>query len=92
MGWKYIMIEATFGKARILFPVIFPDRMCHDEVAAVLKLVGPVDGHRPTIYSAGAIDELMVNKASGESITLGIRAKTGDTGIINTYPDNHGVY
>jgi hypothetical protein len=65
--------------------------MCHDEVAAVMKLVGPVDGHKAKIYSAGAIDELMINSASGESITLGIRAKTGDTGIINTYPYNHGI-
>lgn len=41
MGWKYIMFENTMGDSKILFPVIFPDKMVHSEVAAVLRHCQP---------------------------------------------------
>jgi hypothetical protein len=92
MGWKYIMIEATHGDMRVLFPVIFPDKMIHIEVATVMKLCGPLAKFSAVkVVSAGAIEHLEIDGLHGESTTLGIRSKPEDKRIIENYSYLHGV-
>lgn len=95
MGWKYIMMEITLGKGKsatkMLFPVIFPDKMVHIEVATVVKLCGPLDGNSPRPVSAGSIEHIRVDGLGGESTTLGLKTHKGDELIINSYSYTHGV-
>lgn len=91
MGWKYVMMEATYGKSAVLFPVIFPDKMVHLEMATVLKLMSPLDGHKPRVVSAGEVTGLIVNATVGRSVTLQVDSREEDAGIIESYPYIHGV-
>lgn len=92
MGWKYIMFENTIGDSKFLFPVIFPDKMVHSEVSAVLRHCQPGWHHggvKP--ISAGMIDQLYVEGVGGESETLKMASKIEDENIINTYNYFHGI-
>lgn len=38
MGWKYVMFENRMpGGTKFLFPVIFPDKMVHSQIAMALR-------------------------------------------------------
>lgn len=92
MAWKYIMFENTMGDLKILFPVIFPDKMVHSEVAAVLRHCQPgwhKGGVRPV--SAGMIDHVTVDGLHGSSETLKLEAGEGDALIIDSYAYGHGI-
>jgi hypothetical protein len=91
MGWKYVMIEATFGTTKRLFPIIFPDSLVHLEVATVMKLCGPLDGHEPRVVSAGNVDMLDLSNCSGKSTTLGLSSRSIDAHIIVNYDYEHGI-
>ena len=94
MGWKYVMIEGTFGKkdgTKIVFPVIFPDKMIHAEIAAVIKLCAPLDGRKQRVVSAGEICVLRVDAAIGRSKTLKLNSRLQDKDIINLYDYKHGI-
>lgn len=91
MGWKYIMLEATFGETKTQFPIIFPDKMIHIEVATVLKMCGPLDGHSPRVVSAGKIEHVRVLGLGDKSETLNIESRDVDELTINTYSYLHGL-
>lgn len=92
MGWKYIMLELTApGGTKMDFPVIFPDKMVHLEVATVMKLVGPLDGNEVKVVSAGVIEQLYAKYVSGESTTLRIKSRKTDERTINLYNYEHGI-
>ncbi len=92
MSWKYVMFENQIGDTKILFPVIFPDKMVHDDVAKALCSVMPgwkFGNVRPV--TAGTIEHLEVDGLGGESTTLGLKSKKEDTHIIENYSYLHGM-
>jgi hypothetical protein len=93
MAWKYVMFENRMqGGTKILFPVIFPDKMVHKHVAQLLKRAMPgyyADGVVPV--SAGTIEHLEIDGLGGESTTLDLKSKPGDRGVIENYSYAHGV-
>lgn len=94
MGWKYIIIEITLpdSDTKVKFPVIFPDKMIHIEVATVMKLVGPLEGNKPEIVSAGIIEHVMTDGLGGESITLHLKSHgVLDEQLIEGYSYFHGI-
>jgi hypothetical protein len=88
MGWKYIMLEIKEGYR---FPIIFPDKLVHKDVANALKLHCPSnDWAVPT--SAGTIYSLDVKGVGGSSETLKIESLGKyDEDMINTYNYTHGI-
>lgn len=92
MGWKYIMFENTIGDLKLLFPVIFPDKMVHSEVAAVLRRCQP-GWHKGGVraVSAGMIEHITVDGLHGSSETLKLDAKEEDANIIDSYSYGHGI-
>lgn len=92
MGWKYIMFENTIGDLKILFPVIFPDKMVHSEVAAVLRHCQSGWGKGGVrAVSAGMIEHIQVDGLGGESETLNLKSKAEDAGVIEGYSYLHGL-
>lgn len=91
MGWKYIMIEVTHGKTSLEFPIIFPDKMVHLDVATVMRLCSPLDGNFSHVISAGMIEQLYVEGVGGESTTLRIKSRKIDERTINMYNYEHGI-
>lgn len=92
MGWKYIMFENTIGDSKILFPVIFPDKMVHKDVAAVLRHCQPGWHHGGVkVVSAGIIGVLDIAGVNGESETLNIKSSKEDESVINNYNYCHGI-
>jgi len=92
MGWKYIMFENRIGDTKILFPVIFPDKMVHSEVAAVLRHCQP-GWHKGGVkaVSAGMIEHVTVDGLHGSSETLNLDSKEEDASIIDAYSYGHGI-
>lgn len=94
MGWKYIIFENTMeaGGTKFLFPVIFPDKMVHSEVAAALRRCQP-GWHKGGVVavSAGMIEHVTVDGLHGSSETLKLDAKEGDAGVIDSYSYGHGI-
>lgn len=99
MGWKYIMMEVTLGERmnkadelKILMPVIFPDKMVHSIMAEAMRTVLATHGMaRCEPVSAGSIEHIKAIDLDGESETLGIASKPGDTEAINMYSYLHGI-
>ncbi len=93
MGWKYIMFENKVGDTTIMFPVIFPDKMVHKEVATVLRHCQPGWHHGGVAaVSAGVISKLEVKGVGGESETLNLESfGQEDEDIINNYNYAHGI-
>lgn len=92
MGWKYVMMELTApGGTKMGFPIIFPDKMVHIEVATVMALCGPLDGNFPRVVSAGMIETLAVRGVGGKSETLKINSRREDERTINRYNYEHGI-
>lgn len=89
MGWKYIMLD----KGLFQFPIIFPDKLVHQEVFTMTRhLVPPQDtGEFATCVSAGMINGLFAKGVNGESETLRIKSRKIDERIINMYNYEHGI-
>lgn len=92
MGWKYIMFENTIGTTKFIFPVIFPDKMVHNEVAAVLRHCQP-GWHKGGVVavSAGMIDHVTVDGIHGSSETLKLDSNKEDARTIDSYSYCHGI-
>lgn len=89
---KYIMLEVKVGGISKLVPIIFPDFMCHVDLAVATKSILESE-HKlsPIIFvSAGDID-IDVNSCSGKSTTLNIKSRRSDKNIINSYDYLHGI-
>lgn len=92
MSWKYIMFENHIGNMKILFPVIFPDKLVHSQVYAHLKSTMPGFHSRGIVaVSAGKIEHLTVNGLGGDSETLRLSSKPGDKDVIEAYSYEHGI-
>jgi hypothetical protein len=83
---KYIMFIAKIQGNNRRIPIIFPDSLCHIDVAKALKdIVGT-----SKVCSAGEINIIVIS-THGESTTIGIKAKEEDAEIINNYNYFHGI-
>lgn len=91
MGWKYVVIELQRSGMKIDFPIIFPDKMIHIEVATVIKLCAPFDGNDLRVVSAGKIEHIMPVGVGGDSETLKMRSRTFDDKMIEMYSYAHGL-
>lgn len=82
---KYIMLKVDLPEIAKLVPIIFPDFMVHEDVAAVIGVVLE-DRHKltATVHSAGDIT-FEYPMCSGRSETLGLDASNSDSAIISTY-------
>lgn len=88
MGWKYVMIENHLAA----YPIIFPDKLVHIEVATVMRLVVPaIRGKFAMPVSAGMIEDLAVGGVGGDSETLKMASRHEDADIINRYKYFHGI-
>lgn len=87
--FKYIMFKIGDFKT----PVIFPDKLVHDDMAkALLPMLRRNFKTLPvSIVSAGMIGDLVVGGTYGESTTMLIRSDKDDTDVINTFPYCHGL-
>lgn len=86
------MFENRMGDLKVLFPVIFPDKMVHGEVAAVLRSCQP-GWHKGGVVavSAGMIEHVTVDGLHGESETLKLESNVEDAAIIDSYSYGHGI-
>lgn len=92
MAWKYIMCENKIGDSKILFPIIFPDKMVHSQVFTHLRPLMPGWHHKGVVpVSAGKIEHVGVRGLGGESETLGLQANPADVNTILTYSYLHGL-
>jgi len=92
MGWKYIMIQSKHGDVTYNWPIIFPDKMIHSEVAGCARMMVPVKGSVTGIVSAGKIEHLEVNGLGGDSETLSLDSRPEqDSAIIEMYSYLHGI-
>lgn len=81
------MFEVTSGNMKRKVPIIFPSTLVHSEVA---KALCKLEGLSSRIVGAGELS-IKTTGCHGESTTLGIKSKKGDTEIINTYDYAHGL-
>lgn len=93
MGWKYIMFENRMSEGtKFLFPVIFPDKMVHSEVAAALRHCQPGWHHGGVAaISAGMIEHITIDGLHGSSETLNLESNPEDTATIESYSYAHGI-
>lgn len=99
MGWKYVMIEVTLGEhlnpadgTKMLFPVIFPDKLTHDMMVGGMMAVLSAHGLKhATAVSAGSIEHIAVDGLGGNSVTLDISSNPEDIRTIQQYSYRHGV-
>lgn len=96
MGWKYVMFELAMNSrddsVKFKFPVIFPDKMVHRQVAECLMPLMRMHGQGGArVVSAGSIEHLEADGLGGESETLGIESDPDDEATINGYSYFHGV-
>lgn len=93
MGWKYVMVENKIGDTKFLFPVIFPDKLVHLQVAnAVHRIMPGYHSNGCRVVSAGKIEHIEVLGLGGASETLGIGSKPReDTATIESCSYTHGV-
>ena len=98
MGWKYIMVKNQIGETAVLFPIIFPDKLVHSQVYAMVKTVmpgwlkGSLDGKSGVkAVSAGTIDHIELRGLGGSSETLGLESRPEDSAVIEAYSYLHGV-
>lgn len=89
---KYVMLSIELADVRRDMPVMFPDFICHDEMAlwygeALKSTFG--EDLKVEAVSAGFCD-LRVN-TSGSSETLGLHSRPKDDSIINTFDYFGGI-
>jgi hypothetical protein len=92
MGFKYIVLEIdrkSAGRQRL--PLIFPDVLVHDEVAAVIRVLPLFDANQTRVVSAGLIT-LEAIYCGGGSETLRIEESDPDDRLlVNSFPYFHGI-
>lgn len=91
MAWKYVMLKS----GNFVFPVIFPDKLVHSDVAQVMKCA--VHQCLPNedvaqVISAGSIDHVELVNLGGESMSLNVRSRGEvDKHAIELYSYVHGI-
>jgi hypothetical protein len=86
------MVENTIGDTKMLFPVIFPDKMVHADVYKKLKSAMPGWHHGGVrAVSAGTIEHIEAEGLGGGSETLGLVASGDDAKTIEIYSYFHGI-
>lgn len=92
MAWKYVMLQSTIGETKVLHPIIFPDLLVHRDVAMAIRKECPGWHHGGVrAISAGMIARVTVPEPTGESETLGLKARASDQDVIITLPYSHGI-
>lgn len=91
MGWKYIMIQTMHDGLVVNWPVIFPDKMVHSDVAKCARMMVPVKGSVQGIVSAGKIEHVEADGLGGSSETLSLASREEDEAIIKLYSYLHGI-
>lgn len=92
MAWKYIMVTNKIGDLKVVFPLIFPDKLVHADLYRQVRTIMPGwqhEGVRAT--SAGKIERVAVAGIGGDSETLGVRYVVGDGDLIRDYHYQHGI-
>lgn len=88
---KYIMYRVKMGGYVRDIPVIFPDSICHDDMAVMAgEAVRMHSLSKVDVKSAGFLN-LRVDATFDKSETLGLAADERDAAIINLYDYHHGV-
>jgi hypothetical protein len=89
---KYVMFRVKHGAVSRDVPVMFPDILVHQEVARAMMpcMRRHFDNANISLVSAGDFDQ-MDCKCSGESTSLGLKARPEDGNIILTYAYLHGI-
>lgn len=93
MGWKYVMLESQIGDLKVLFPIIFPDKLVHSQVVQQLRKIVPgyKDGGVKAV-SAGSIEYIDTHGLGGESKTLDLKSRPNeDVSVIENYSYLHGL-
>lgn len=86
---KYIMLEIDLGDVTKNMPFIFPNELCHKDVAkSVIHLAAMKASWSVKVVSAGYINGM--GMCHGKSTTLNIGSRDEDTHIIKTYDYTHG--
>lgn len=85
-GFNYIVIDN--GRQRL--PIIYPDVLVHDEVAAVILVLPNFEKAKSRVVSAGNV-RILCEYAGGDSETLNIESDPGDADLINSFPYFHGL-
>jgi hypothetical protein len=76
---KYVMLKKVVDGREHRFPIIFPNTLSHDEVAAIAKCLPDVED--ADVVSAG---ECLVQAAcSGRSVTLNISSRDDDSFLVS---------
>ncbi len=90
MGWKYVILKSKSPDGmEYAFPIIFPDKLTHSEVARALRRHCP-GSDLAELKSAGFVS-LKVNSTFGHSESLSVDSQTDDKDIINNYDYQHGI-
>lgn len=79
MKYVIFLTKSLNGMERKI-PIIFPSTLNHIDVARALK---DLDGIKSSKISSAGEVYVKVDKAHGESTTIGIKSKEGDEDIIN---------
>jgi len=85
---KYVILQVTQGTLKRELPVIFPDCVCHDDMALWFSQALP-NVEKVKAVSAGFC-ALRVN-TEGKSETLGLSSRPVDDRLINTFDYYHGI-
>jgi|GEM_PF-1798735 len=85
---KYVMLQIDHAGLSRQMPVIFPNALSHDQVAAAMKALEGMEGAEP--ISAGFCT---VNASChGDSETLQLQSRADeDSTVINTHDQLHGL-
>lgn len=84
---KYVILQVTQGTLKRELPVIFPDCVCHDDMA--LWFGEALAADKIKAVSAGFCT-VRVN-TSGSSETLGLKSRPEDDQLINLFDYYHGI-
>lgn len=95
MAWKYVMFEVRSTKAVVSYcvPVIFPDKLVHQLVDAVMVpcLREHFKGWHVAAVNAGKIESVLVDGLGGGSETLNLSHDPDDARLIEAYSYGHGI-
>lgn len=94
MSFKYVNINVRLGEFSFDVPIMFPDKLVHADVAAVMVAVvrRSFPGAKSVeVVSAGELGCLEVDGTHGGSSTLHVGSRPDDERMINSYDYAHGV-
>jgi len=89
---KYIVLQVIDGDFRREVPVIFPDLVCHDDMA--LWAAEAVRAGHPNPLLVKAVSAGFCNvrvNTHGKSETLGLSSRPKDDSLINMFDYYHGI-